>query len=85
MPEINQYTFPYQEVVEALIKKAGLHEGKWQLTMSFGLSGANVGTTGTDVVPAAIVPITGIGLQKAKADSPAALTVDAAVVNPAST
>lgn len=85
MPEVNQYTFKYQEVLEALIKKAGLHEGKWQLIMTFGLAAANMGPTAAELVPGAAVAVTGIGLQKAGPGSPEALTVDAAVVNPAST
>ena len=85
MPEINQYMFKHQEVLEALIKKAGLHEGKWQLVVNFGLAGINMGPTAAEIVPGAAVAITGIGLQRATPDSPVALTADAAVVNPAST
>jgi hypothetical protein len=82
MPEINQYTFKYKEVVEALIKQAGLHEDKWQLVMQFGLAGANMGPTPEDVVPGAALAITAIGLQKATPESPEALVADAAAVNP---
>lgn len=85
MPEPSQYMFKYQEVLEALIKKAGLHEGKWQLIMSFGLAGANMGPNDQEIVPGAAIAVTGIGLSKAVPESPAALTADAAVVNPAST
>jgi hypothetical protein len=85
MPEANQYMFKYQEVLEALVKKADLHEGKWQLIMSFGLAAANMGPNDSEVVPGAAIAVTSIGLQKAAAESPVALTVDAAVVNPAST
>jgi len=84
MPEIKQYTFNYQEVLEALIKKAGLHEGRWQLIMSFGLAGANMGPTPAELVPGAAVAVTSIGLQRATHDSPEVLTADAAIVNPAS-
>ena len=83
MPEINQYSFQYREIVEALIKQANIHEGRWTLVMNFNLAGANVGSSPTDVVPAAIVGVTNIGLQKALPDSPAILTVDASTVNPA--
>ena len=85
MPEVNQYTFKYPEVIEALVKMAGLHEGKWQLVMSFGLAAANMGPTAAELVPGAAVAVTGIGLQKATPESPESLTVDAAIVNPAST
>jgi hypothetical protein len=85
MPEPTKLAFTYQEVLTALIKQAGLHDGTWQLVMTFGLAGMNMGPTEAEVVPGAAVAITGISLQKAKKDSPPALTTDAAVVNPAST
>jgi hypothetical protein len=85
MPEPTQFIFKYREILEDLIKRADLHEGKWQLIMTLGFSGINAGPTEDEVVPAAVVAITGIGLRKAAPDSPPALTADAAVVNPAST
>ena len=85
MPEISQYMFKYQEIGEALIKQAGLHERKWQIIMTFGLGAANMGASPTELVPGAAVAVTGIGLMKPIPESPEALTVDASVVNPAST
>jgi hypothetical protein len=85
MPEVDQYTFKHQEVIEALIKKAGLHEGKWQLVMQFGLAGLNMGPSPGEVMPGAAVGVVSIGLQRAKPDSPESLVADAAVVNPSST
>jgi hypothetical protein len=84
MPEINHYAFKYQEVLEALIKKAGLHEGKWQITMTFGLAAANMGPSAADVVPGAAVAVQGISLIRATAESPEALVADASVINPGS-
>ena len=75
--------FKYSEVIEALIKKAELHEGKWQLIVSFGLAAANMGPSPAEMVPGAAVAVTSIGLTRAVAESPASLVVDAAVVNPA--
>jgi hypothetical protein len=83
MPEPNQYMFKYQEVAEALVKQAGLHEGKWQVIMTFGLGAANMGPTAAELVPGAALAVTGVGLMRAIAGSPEALVVDAAVVNPA--
>jgi hypothetical protein len=85
MPEINQYTFKYSEVIEALIKSAGLHEGKWQLVMTFGLAAVNMGPGPDEVVPGAGVAVASIGLQRATPESPPALVLDASVVNPTST
>jgi hypothetical protein len=84
MPEPTTLTFTYQEVLTALIKQAGLHEGKWQLTMTFGLGAMNMGPSESELVPGAAVAVTGISLLKAGEGSPAALVADAAVVNPAS-
>ena len=85
MPEVSSYSFTYKEVLTALVKQAGLHEGKWQLGMTFGLAAANMGPDEASIVPGAALAVSGIGLQKAVAESPAALTIDAAEVNPAST
>ena len=83
MPVPNQNIFRYREIAEALVKQAGLHEGKWQLIMTFGLGAADMGPTEEEVVPGGAVAVTSIGLQRAMETSPAALVVDAAVVNPA--
>ena len=85
MPEVSQLTFKYIEVAEALIKQANLHEGRWQIVLQFGLAAANMGPTPQEVVPGAALAVQSIGLIKAQPDSPEALVVDAAVVNPAST
>jgi len=82
MPEINQYQFSYKEVLTALVKQSGLHEGKWQLIMTFGLGAANMGPSPSEVVPGAAVAVQSIGLQRASIESPVALVVDAAEVNP---
>jgi hypothetical protein len=82
MAEADQYNFPYKEIVEALVKKQGLHEGLWALRVEFGLSAINVRTIegSTDGMPAAIIPVVKIGIQRATELNN--LSVDAAVVNP---
>ena len=82
MPEARQFTFTYQEIAKALIKQQGIHEGLWGVYVEFGIAAANIGTApeSTDLVPAAIVPIQRIGIQRF--DEPSNLTVDAAEVNP---
>jgi hypothetical protein len=85
MPEVKQYEFQYREVMEALVKQAGLHEGKWQLTMTFGLGALNMGPTPSELVPGAAVGVQSIGLTKATDASPPGLVIDAAEVNPAPT
>ena len=80
MAEPNQIIFTYQEIVEALIKKHGLHEGIWGIYVRFGLKGANVGENDSSLRPSAIIPILEIGLQKF--DKENILSVDAAKINP---
>jgi hypothetical protein len=82
MPEISQYQFTHKELLVALVKQAQLHEGKWQLMVTFGLGAANMGPTPETVVPGAAVAVQGVGLTRAVPESPPALVIDAAEVNP---
>jgi hypothetical protein len=81
MAETTTWSFSHKEVVEALIKRQGLHKGIWGLMLKFGVQGANMSFGPSNLVPAAIVPVVEIGLQKF--DEVNSLSVDAAVVNPA--
>lgn len=81
MAEAKLISFTYQEIVTALIKHQGIHEGLWGVYAQFGLGAANVQDPETqEVLPAAIVPIKELGIQQFP--KPNNLTVDAAVVNP---
>src|SRR5262252_9446056 len=80
MAETSQVIFSHKEVVEALIRQQGIHEGIWGLWIKFGIQGANIGLGSPGLVPAAIVPVLEIGLQKF--DEVNNLSVDAAEVNP---
>lgn len=81
MAEAKQITFSYKELAEILVKQQGIHEGLWGVFLRFGIRGANIGHTPEELLPAAVVPVIEIGIQKF--DEPSRLTVDAAVVNPA--
>jgi hypothetical protein len=81
MAKTSQIIFSHKEVVEALIKQHGIHEGIWGLWVKFGIQGANVGVGSTNLVPAAIVPVLEIGLQRFGEVNN--LSLDAAEVNPA--
>jgi len=70
----------HKQVAEALVKFHGIHEGIWGLFVRFGLGASNVGPDENQLVPAAIVPIVEIGLQKFTKETN--LSVDAAKVNP---
>jgi hypothetical protein len=79
MGEVNQYIFTPQAVVEALIKMQGLREGIWGLHMEFGIVSTTAGPSKEQQVPAAVVPVVKIGLQRMPAEN--SLAVDAARVN----
>jgi hypothetical protein len=83
MAEAKNYMFTYKEVAEALVKAQDLHEGLWGVYLEFGIGGGNIpaGPDNQTLVPAAIIPILRIGIQRF--DQPNSLTVDAAEVNPA--
>jgi len=83
MPEINQLFFSHKEIIEMLLKKANIHEGRWMLSVNFGLGAGNFGTVPEQIAPGAIVTVLGVGLQRAAADTPQVITLDASVVNPA--
>ncbi len=81
MSELRVLTFSHREVAEALVKKENLHEGIWGLYVEFGITAANIGTDPEgSFLPAAIVPVQKIGLQRFKEES--SLAVDASKVNP---
>jgi len=82
MAEVTQYSFSHKELLEILIRDRSLHEGIWAIAFQLGLGVGNVPPpAGGDPVPAAIVSIVSVGLQKAPQEGPTAL--DAAKVNPA--
>lgn len=84
MPSATNYTFSHKEVLELLIKEAGIHSGEWMLQATFGFVAGNFGTDDENLSPGAMVVIQNLAINKATKDSPRALVADAAVVNPAS-
>ena len=80
MPETDRITFNHKEIAEVLIKHQDLHEGYWGVLIEFNLAGANVGPSQEKSVPAAIVGVVKIGLQRMPDDK--GIAVDAAKVNP---
>ena len=83
MAEAIQFMFEHQEVVELLVKKQGLHEGLWMISIEFGQTAVTIptGPDGQILKPAALNIVQRIGLKK-HAGEPTNLTVDAAEVNP---
>jgi hypothetical protein len=82
MADPTQYTFSHRELVEILIRNQGLHQGIWAASFQLGMGNTQVPSPsgGGDTLPAIVVTIFGVGLQKADKEGPSAL--DAAKVNP---
>ena len=82
MKATNRISFSHKEIVECLIKEKNIHEGIWSISISFEFGAANVATPDEEDVfmPAAIVPISSIGIERVEEESN--LTVNAALVNP---
>lgn len=83
MAEATQVMFTHKEVVTALLKSQGIHEGIWGLAIQFGFGVGNTGPNEQDVNPTAMVPIMGVGIQRFPEKN--SLSVDAAEVNPLET
>jgi hypothetical protein len=80
MGEPENITFEYKEIVQALVKHQGIHEGIWGLTIQFGLQVSNIKVGEKELVPGLIIPLVKMGIQKLDKVTP--LSVDAAKVNP---
>lgn len=83
MPEVNQIFFNHKELLELLIKKSDVHEGKWTLAINFGFNAGNFGPSPDQLSPGAIVAVTQVGIARAPAETPEQAMLDAAIVNPA--
>jgi hypothetical protein len=84
MAEPTQFTFSIVETTEALIKKQGIHDGKWMIAIEFNINIALIGTGPTDARPGAMILANSLQLVKApESGAPPNMVVDAAVVNPA--
>ncbi|WP_369723304.1 hypothetical protein AB8Z38_04525 [Bradyrhizobium sp. LLZ17] len=82
MAEVNSITVQQKELVELLIKNAGVHEGKWMLLVNFGFGAMNGGPSPDQMMPTAVVALQSIGIQRAEEGAPPSMVVDAAQVNP---
>ena len=84
MPEANQYSVTNKELVELIIRKAEIRDGRWMLSVNLGFSPGNFGPTPDQVSPGVIVGITSIGITRVTPEMNASetLTVDAAALYP---
>jgi hypothetical protein len=84
MAETSQINFDLREVATALIRKEGIHEGRWMLGLEFTFGAGNLGAGPTDTKPGAFVQINKLVLTRQAPDAPdLPFIVDAAKVNPA--
>lgn len=82
MPEVDTFTFRHRELLEILVKAAGVHEGEWVLQVNFGFSAGNFGPDENNLSPGSVSFINYVGITRAKEDSPRGLVVDASKINP---
>jgi hypothetical protein len=75
MPEAKQIVYTHKELTELMLKDQGLRLGHWAIFVRFRLMGANMGTEGRGLKPAAITFVEEIGIQEV--DQPNELSVDA--------
>jgi hypothetical protein len=82
MAEAQNYIFTFKQIAEALVKEQGIHEGFWAIYVEFGIGAGHIpaGPNTDALMPAAVIPIVKMGIQRAEQPTP--LTVDAAEVNP---
>jgi hypothetical protein len=82
MPEASQYLFNHRELLEIMIKKADVHEGKWSVLANFGFSPGNFGPSPDQMSPGAVVAVLQMGILRATPETPKEMVLDAAEVNP---
>ena len=64
MPEVNQLFFTHKEVLELLIKKAKIHEGRWMLSTNFGFAAGNFGPARINCHRALLLQLLGLVFKK---------------------
>lgn len=82
-----QFMLTNKELLALLIRHAGVHEGRWLLSMTFGYGPGNFGPTPESVSPGVVVAVNQVGIQREPADGPPipdGMVLDASQVNPPS-
>lgn len=75
MPNIGQYNFSLHEVGVALLKSAGITEGKWALGVNFGINVGNMGQSPDQAIPSVMVQTQSLNLARAPDDAPVGGTI----------
>lgn len=74
------YLFSLAQVAQALMCQQGIHDGLWAFSVEFSFSAASAGPSQDELIPAAIVGVNKLGLNKVDKEGP--LTFNAAKLNP---
>lgn len=87
MPEINQYNYNLNELLELIIKNSDIHEGKWTLQLNFAMAPGNFATdpsSPSTIMPGMVVGVQGVILLRDNPliPAPEGVAVDAAKLNP---
>ena len=72
--------FSLRELAEILIRHQGIHSGNFELSINFQIAVGAVGPSESNVLPGAMIGVSGFGLVPAMVAGPN--TVDAAIANP---
>ena len=78
MPEVESLTYNHKELTQLMLEHRGIREGQWMIFVKFKFAGTNVGLSESEALPAAIVGIESVGIQRIT--EPSALSVDASDV-----
>jgi hypothetical protein len=78
----SEHKYSIEELLSALLRDQGIHEGHWALNVEFSATGASVKPhdAAARTLPGLIVSMNSATLRRA--DSTAAGAIDAAIVNP---
>lgn len=80
MSEADEYTYSLEEVAKALMSVQGIHKGIWAISVEYKFAAINAGPSQKEILPSAIIGLSGLRLNKAKKGEP--LAFDAAILNP---
>lgn len=72
--------FSLRDLAEILIRHQGIHSGNYELSINFQIAVGAVGPSESNVLPGAMIGVSGFGLVPAMITGPN--TVDAAIANP---
>lgn len=76
----DKYIYDLRQLIEALIKDQGLHEGYWGIGLEFGFGAATFGQTAEEAMPTAFVQVSRVRLVRGESELP--LCIDASKINP---